>query len=369
MLTIPLYKPFLDKHVIKNVNLCLTSSWISSKGKFIYEFEKKFSNFTKIKHSVTLTSGTTALHIALKSLSISSLDEVIVPSLSFVASANCVKYVNASPVFVDVKKDSWIIDESLIEKKINKRTKAIIVVHLYGVPCNLSKLKKIAKKHNLYLIEDCAEALGSYYNNKHVGSFGDVSIFSFYGNKTITTGEGGMIVTNNKKIAKRCDYLKKQALNKGSYYRHGELGYNYRMTNICASIGSAQMNNIKKILKKKKKIADFYHDNLKYMPIKFQSYDKKNIINSHWLVSFTVERKNLRDKLMKFLLKKGIETRPVFYPIHKMKIYRTHKKNDMNNTEYISKNGISLPSYPQLEKKEILYVCKKIKDFFNKIYA
>ena len=222
----PVYQPSLKGNEKKYVDDCLDSTWISSKGKYIKLFEDSFSKFTDIKYSVAVSNGTVALHLALLALGIGDEDEVIVPTFTYIASVNAIKYVNAKPVFIDSEPVTWQIDPSKIREKISKKTKAIMAVHIYGHPCEMNEIKKIARENNLFIIEDCAEAIGTYYNNKHTGSFGNIATFSFFGNKTITTGEGGMVCTNNQKLHDLVVRLKGQGLAKGKEYFHDIIGYN-----------------------------------------------------------------------------------------------------------------------------------------------
>ncbi len=251
---IPIYNIKLSKSSIKNVNNCLNDNWISSKGKFINRFEKQISKYIKVKHATAVSNGTVALHLALLALGIKKNDEIIVPVLTYVAPVNAINYVGAKPVFVDSDINTWNIDASKIEACITKKTKAIIAVHLFGFSCDMFKIRKICKKYNLSLIEDTAEALGSKLGKKNLGSFGDVSTLSFYGNKTLTTGEGGMLVSNNYSIIKKVSHLKNQAMSKKEKYFHDSVGYNYRMTNICAAIGCGELINLRENLKKKIKL-------------------------------------------------------------------------------------------------------------------
>jgi perosamine synthetase len=362
---IALYEPSLGKYEKKFVNDCLSTNWISSKGKYIKLFEKSFKNFTKIKNCITVTNGTCGLHLALRGLEIAQGDEVLVPSFTYIASVNCIRYVNAKPIFVDIDLDNWQINIDKIERKITKKTKAILIPHLYGNVCNLDFLLKIKKKYKLFLIEDCAESIGSFFDNKHVGNFGDVSVFSFFGSKTITTGEGGMVCTNKNVLAKKIIKLKGQGLQSSKsrkYYWHDVIGYNYRMTNICAAVGFAQMKNIKQILKKKNHIYKFYKKNLTSSKIVFPKIHKK-VINSHWLVVFRLKKRKLRNKLISYLNKNNIETRPSFYLIHEMKMYK--KNLNLINSNEVSNNGICLPSYPNLSKNQLVYVVNKIRNFLK----
>ena len=365
----PVYQPMLDNNERVLVQNCLKENWISSKGKYIEKFEKSFSNKFGYKFSTSVSNGTVALHLALLALGIKKGDEVIIPSMTFVAVANAVTYVGAKPIFADINLDNWTINPNDIYKKITKKTKALICVHIYGASCDLKKINKILKRKKIFLIEDCAEAIGSKYNNKYVGNFGDISTFSFYGNKTITTGEGGMVVTQNKKIDERVKLLKGQGLNKKNlydYYNHIVIGYNYRMTNICAAIGLAQLKKIDQILKMKEKIFLRYKKNLKEVPVKFQEQIRiKKNFNSNWLISILCNTKKTRNNLINFLSKNKIETRTLFIPMHKLDIYKSKVK--LINTEHIFDKGISLPSYPNLTLKNVDKICRVIKLFFKSL--
>ena len=259
----PVYQPSIIGNAKKYTLECIDSGWISSKGRFVKLFEEKFSDFQGGGYSSSVTNGTVALHLALKVLDIKKDDEIIVPSLTYIASVNAIKYVEAKPIFIDSDLSSWNIDTSKIEEKITKKTKAIIAVHLYGAMCNMQKLKDICEKHNLFLIEDAAEAFGSDYKGKKSGTFGDIATFSFFGNKTITTGEGGMVYSNDEEKIKRVASLKNQAVSSEREYWHEEIGYNYRMTNICAAIGLAQLEVAEDLISKKQQIAFWYKEYLK----------------------------------------------------------------------------------------------------------
>jgi perosamine synthetase len=359
----PVYKPQLHGNEKKYVNECIDSTWISSKGKFISKFEKEFAKYIKSMYAIAVPNGTIALHLTLLTLGIGQGDEVIVPTLTYIASANAITYTGATPVFVDSSKSTWQIDSEDIKRKITKRTKAIMVVHLYGFPCNMGEIIKIAWDNNLYIIEDCAEAFGTKYKNKHVGNFGNISSFSFFGNKTITTGEGGMVVTNNKKLFQLATRIKGQGLAKNREYWHDIVGYNYRMTNICAAIGLAQLERADKIIAKKRLIAKWYHDFLKGLPLEFHK-ENDNIFHSYWMVNILVQNYKNRDKLRNHLKKNGIETRPVFFPIHTMPIY-FKKGRSFPVAEDIARRGITLPSYPELKKNDVKSICNIIKDFYR----
>ncbi|MBL6649925.1 MAG: DegT/DnrJ/EryC1/StrS aminotransferase family protein [Flavobacteriaceae bacterium] len=364
---IPLYKPTLNSNEKKYVIECLDEGWISSKGKFVEKFEDKFSEYLNIKYSITCANGTTALHLALLSLGIGPGDEVLVPSLTYVASVNAITYCGAKPIFIDSNKDDFQLNPLLIRNSLTKNTKAVLAVHLYSSACELDLIKQICEENNLFLIEDCAESLGTKYKNEFTGTFGHVSTFSFYGNKTISTGEGGMVCTNDANIAKKVMLYKGQGLDIESekYYSHIVVGYNYRMTNICAAIGLAQLEQLDNILVKKREIAAAYFNELNNIQdIRFQNIDKKNISSSFWLVSITCKNLTTRNDLMQYLSKKNIETRPFFIPMNELNIYKDYL-NSTPISSYLSSVGLNLPSYPELSIEEITHISSIIRSFFE----
>ena len=354
-----LYVPHRPKNLKTYVNDCIKSNWISSRGKYIDIFEKKFCSLYKNRYCTAVSNGTTALHLALEALEIGKGDEVIVPTFTYVSPANAILYTGAKAVFVDSMKDDIHIDTKKIEKKINNKTKAIIAVHLYGGAADVFAIRRICNKHKLKMIEDCAEALGTKINEVKCGMFADVSTFSFFGNKTLTTGEGGMVLTKSKKINDKVKRLKNQ--NQSDRYFHEGIGYNYRMTNICAAIGVAQLEEINLILKKKKYIANLYKT---YLPKNINIIKQSsNIQSSHWLVSITVDKKSTRDKLIQFLSRHGIESRPFFYPANIFSQFRN--VNKLVNAQYWSNVGINLPSHTHLKRKDVLFISQTIGNFFK----
>ena len=362
-----LYEPITGRDEKKFVNDCLNSNWISSKGKYIKKFEKKFSNFIKIKYSITVSNGTAALHLALLALDIKKEDEVIVPTFTYISPVNAIKYIGAKVKFIDSKLKTWQIDETKLEKMITKKTKAVIVPHLYGQVSEIKKISKICKKRKIYLIEDCAEAFGCYYGKKHLGIFGDISTFSFFGSKTITTGEGGMVVTNNKKLADKVFKLKMVGVVKNRYYWHDIIGYNYRMTNICAAIGLGQLNKARNILIKKREVFKNYYFFLKNANLQI-SKEIKNTKSSYWLVNIFLANKKIRDGLAKYLKKNKIETRNTFNLVHKMPMYfKKSQKNLFPNAQILSNIGLSLPSGPNLRKFEIREISSLVKNYLEKL--
>lgn len=356
----PVYQPNLGGNEKKYVQECLDSTWISSKGKFISQFEKNFSNFTGIKNSVAVANGTVALHVALLALGVGKGDEVIVPTFTYIASVNAIHYTGAKPVFIDSTVDTWQIDSKKIEEKISPKTKAIMAVHIYGHPCEMNEIKSIAKKYKLFIIEDCAEAIGTFYNGRHAGSFGDISTFSFFGNKAITTGEGGMVCTNDDDLADLSIRIKGQGLAKNKEYFHDIIGYNYRLTNICAAIGCAQLERINEILNNKRRVAQNYIDGLKDLHLDYHK-EFGNVKHSYWMFTILVKSENQRIELRNYLKEFGIETRPTFHPVHTMPMYIDG--NNYPTAEDLSKRGINLPSYPDLSESDISFITSKIADY------
>lgn len=360
---IPLYIPVLSGNEKKYVNECLDSTWISSKGKFIQEFEDKFSEFIGVKYAATVSNGTTAIHLALETLGITTGDEVIVPTFTYIASVSAVVYTGATPVFVDSIEETWQLDPEDVKKKITSKTKAIMVVHLYGQMCDMDAIMKIADEHNLFVIEDCAEAFGSQYKGRYAGTFGNISAFSFYGNKTITTGEGGMIASNDYYLYDKAYHLKMHGVSSVREYWHDVIGYNYRMTNICAAIGLAQLERADEIIKKKRDVAELYCENLKGLPLTWQK-EQKDTVHSFWMFSILVESVKVREALRKVLSENGIETRPTFYPAHTMPMF-AHTYQKFRVAEGLAIRGINLPSFPELKKEQVIEVCDTIKKFYK----
>lgn len=361
---IPVYKPSLTGNEKKYVDDCLDTAWISSKGKYNHLFAQKFSEYIGAKYATTVTNGTLALHLSLLALGIGTGDEVIVPSFTYIASANAVRYTGAKVVFADSLTKTWQIDPEDIKRKITPKTKAIMPVHLYGHPCEMDAIMRIAEENRLFVIEDCAEAIGSEYCGRKVGSFGDIAAFSFFGNKTITCGEGGMIVTNDKVLFDRAVHLKGQGLASHREYWHDIIGYNYRMTNIAAAIGLAQLEQVEKFIEKKVYIANEYKKRLKELPVKIHE-QKGNVRHTYWMISILCDNIDDRDSLREYLKECEIETRPTFYPIHMMPMY-SDKYERMPVAESIGLSGINLPSYPSLSVSEIEYICDRVRAYFSK---
>ncbi len=361
MQQIPVYQTSLHGNEKKYVLDCLDSGWISSKGAYLARFEQGFAEYVGVPHAVGVCNGTVALHLALLALGIGPGDEVIVPTLTYVASVNAIAYVGATPVFVDSLPDTWQMDPAEASRRITPRTRAILAVHLYGHPCDLDALRGLAQRHDLFLVEDCAEAIGSRVHGRHVGVESDVSTFSFYGNKTITTGEGGMVITRDKTIYERVQKFKGQGLAKFREYWHDVIGYNYRMTNICAALGLAQLERVEKTLRKKRRLAERYRQLLSGTPYQFHE-EVGDVYHSYWMISVLTPQAGDRDPLRKHLADAGIETRPVFYPVHTMPIY-AQKYQRHQVAEDIGWRGINLPSYPDLTDAQVDTICDNLKSF------
>ena len=353
---IPIAEPEISGNELKYVTDCIKSTWISSLGKYITQFESRFSDYHNTEFGISTCNGTTAIHLALVALGIKKGDEVIIPNLTFIATANAVRYCGAIPIFVDSEKETWNIDPEKIEQKITKNTKAIMVVHLYGNPCDMDPIMDIAKKHNLQVIEDCAEAHGAEYKGKKIGSFGDVACFSFYGNKIITTGEGGMCITNDKTLAEKMRFLKDHGMDAKKRYWHPEIGYNYRMTNIQAAIGLAQLERIDDFLAIRRKNAELYNSLLKEIKGITLSVEKQDTKNVYWMYSILVED---RDQIAVKLKQAGIDTRPFFYPMTAMPPYKSDESFPV--ADDLSRKGINLPSSVKLTEDEIRKIAETIK--------
>lgn len=362
MKQIPVTHPLFLGNEIDYVTDCVKSTWLSA-GKYVDEFEKNFASFCNVSQAITTSSGTTALHLVFMALNIKSGDEVIIPDLTYVSSANAIKYTGAKPVFVDVDRESWTIDPSKIEEKITNNTKAIVVVHLYGFPADMDAINSIAKKHKIVVIEDACEAHGALYKGKKVGSLAKVGCFSFSGAKTIATGEGGMIVSNDTLLMKKIKSIKSNFTNNKRHFYHSDIGYPYRYTNVQAAIGLAQLEKINTFINIKIKNAKKYDELFK---------DEKSIMlppripgtkNVFWLYSIVLKKGGLRDALMEYLRARGIQTMPFFVPMHKLPMYKNNDKYP--NSDFLSKNGISLPSGLTLSSNDIEYISGAVKKFLK----
>jgi perosamine synthetase len=358
---IPISKPSVTEKELAYVTDAVRSTWISSLGKYIDRFEREFADFCGVKYAIAVMNGTVAIQLALEALGVKPGDEVIVPDLSFIATANAVLYIGAVPVFVDVDPETFCLDPNKIEAAITSKTRAILPVHLYGHPADMQKINAIAEKYNLLVIEDAAEAHGAAIKGKKTGSWGHCATFSFYGNKNITTGEGGMITTNDEVLYKRCRFLRDHAMSPDKRYWHPERGYNFRMTNIQAAIGCAQLERITEIMSEKTRVFNAYQEYL-------QGCDKISLnhtlpwaTNAYWLITARFEGydERKRDKLMVKLKEKGIDSRPFFYPMSAMPYLRTNVNNPVTYKVYAE--GINLPTYFGLSNEDIRYIAEQLK--------
>ena len=370
---IPVNIPKLYSAEKKNIIECLNTNWISSEGKFVKKFENNFSKYNSRKYGVAVSSGTAALEVALKSLNLKKNSEVIIPAFSIISTALCVIKCGLKPVLVDCNLYTWNVDPETVLKKISKKTSAIILTHIYGLPVNLAKILNIAKKKKIKIIEDAAEVIGLKYKKKICGSFGDLSTFSFYANKHITTGEGGMIVTNDKNLYLKCKSLRNLSFSNSYFdrYNHDDIGWNYRMTNLQAALGCGQLRSIKKIIKRKREIGNLYYKYLKNNKNIILQENKNNYsTNIYWIFGILLKKncKIKRNLLMKKLLQKKIDTRPFFLSMNKQKIFKKmklFKKDKMINSNYLSKNGFYVPSGLAIKNKEIKYISDVINEILS----
>lgn len=360
---IPIAQPSFLGNEKKYVLDALESGWISSIGAYIDRFEKDFAAYHGVKHAIATHNGTIALHLALSAAGIGKGDEVIVPDLTFIATSNVVRYCNAHPILADVDPDDWNMGPDHIRRAISPSTRAIIPVHLYGNPANMNEIMQIAGEKNLLVIEDCAEATGAMLGGRKVGTFGHISCFSFFGNKIMTTGEGGMCITNDDGLAEKMRILRDHGMNRGKKYWYDFLGFNYRMTNMQAAVGLAQLEQLASLLTSRDAILLRYKEQLSSCNgILFQENHSNRSVN--WLV--TVRLKGLdfeqRDAVISELGRENIDSRPVFYPIHFMPMYNdpSYLCGNNDNTIAIAREGISLPTWIGLENEKIDYIAASL---------
>jgi perosamine synthetase len=346
---------------------CIKTGWISSEGPFVREFEESFSSFCGVKYGIACMNGTSAIHLGLLSLGVKKGDEVIIPTFTMIATAYAIVYSGARPVLVDAEPKTWNMDTSLVIRKINKKTKAILPVHIYGHPVDMEKIWQVKKENRLYILEDAAEAHGAEYKGIKTGALGDAAAFSFYANKIITTGEGGMVVTNNKRIAERARYFRNMAFQKKTRYLHRDIGYNYRMTNLQAAVGLAQMHRIDSIIKKKIKMATLYNEQLKDIEGLTIPVEEKWAKNVYWMYGILINEKIFglsRNRFKEVLYNEGVDTRLFFIPMHKQPVFRKMGLFLNENhpvSEDISIRGLYLPSGLDMDEQKVDFVCDKIR--------
>ena len=367
MKNIKFYEPEITygdkKELFSNVN----NGWISSQAPIVSKFEFKFAKWHKMKFALATSNCTTALHLSLLSLNLNSTDEVICTNLTFIAPANMIALIGAKLILVDINKHNFAMSVEDLEKKITKKTKAIMVVHPFGFPAEIDKIKSIAKKNNVKIIEDVAESIGARVDNKLCGTFGDVSCYSFFANKIMTTGEGGMILTNNKKLYSKIKLLRDHGMSQDKKYFHKFLAFNYRMTSMQAALGFSQLKRLNQIIKKKNLVEKNY---LKFlMKSDKELYIRKEIpknINVSWFVTITLKEKKYRDQFIKYMMNNKIECRPMIFPVfHATHFKNSYKLKNFPNATSISLRSVHLPSSSTLRLSQIKYICKHITNWLK----
>jgi perosamine synthetase len=365
---IPLAKPDITQKEIDYVTEVMQSG-ILSIGPKIEQFEKMIADLSTTKYAIAVNSGTSALHLIVRALGIGEGDEVITTPFSFIASSNCILFENATPVFVDIDEKTLNMNIDQIETKITDKTKAIIAVDAFGQPIDMVRLRQIADKHHLYLIEDAAEALGSSFNGHMAGSLADASIYAFYPNKQITTAEGGIIVTNNDKIAELCNSMRSQGRAvTGLWLYHERLGYNYRLSEIHSAIGIAQMERLDEIIQKRTNVAKYYNQKLKDIPAIRLPYIASEVTYMSWFVYVIRVDKSIRNALMDNLIQNGIGCKPYFSPIHTQPYYVESfgfKYGDYPVTDKAGEECLAIPFYTTMTEEDIDYVVEHIKSYLN----
>lgn len=364
--TILINKPSITQREIEYVNDAITNGWGEKCYDYIIKFEKSFGSYLGVKHAATMASCTGAIHIGLLAMGIKPGDEVIVPDLTWIASVAPVLYIGATPVLVDVLPDTWCIDPKKIRAAVTPRTKAIIPVHLYGNMCEMDEIMSIAREHNLFVLEDAAEALGSEYRNRKAGSIADMGVFSFHGTKTLSTGEGGMLVTNNTELFDKAKVINdhgrnpKDPENKMFWMRN--YGHKYKMSNLEAAMGLAQIERIEELVNRKREIFALYRELLKDIPGQLNA-EQSYVKNSYWLPTFVFD-KSLdidREGFFRYMTKSNINSRPFFYPLSTLPMFE--KKPENIHSYDISPRGVNLPSYHDLKNEEIFVVCDTLKKY------
>jgi perosamine synthetase len=362
------YKPHFWGKEKEYVNDALTSTWISD-GKYVKKLEEDFAHLISAKSVISTSNGTSSLFLSYLALGIGPGDEVIVPGFTFSAPINMVLATGATPIYTDVDPETWLLCPKSIERNITKKTKAIVPVHIYGNVCNMSEIMNIAKTHSLFVIEDTAEANFSTYKGRHAGTFGDFGSFSFQATKTITTGEGGALSTNNHEFENSARLIRNHGMEANKRYYHKVIGHNFRLTNMQAALGCAQLEHVTDIIKHKKRVYNRYIKNLSNQPHLQLQKISEDCDPVMWAITVKINLKaqnTLRDEIIRKMKEKNIETRPGFYSFHEMPIYRA---NFLPNSAEISKQSISLPSFTMISNNEIDYICETLISELNKINA
>ncbi len=379
-------KPCIGSKETNLMRKVLKGKWIGT-GPLVQKFEKNFAKYKKSKFSISVNSCTAALHLSLITLGLKKGDEVITTPMTFASTINSILLAGCTPIISDINKETLNIDENLIERKITKKTKALLIVHFAGLPCNMKKILQLTKKYNLKLIEDCAHAIESEYENRKVGNFGDTGCFSFYSNKNITTGEGGMIITNNKKLSEKFKVLRLHGLSRDAWKRYlpdmapikkdsflydvKYTGYKYNMTDLQAAMGVCQLSKINSMWRKRKKLYNNYVEAFKELPVFFQkqiTYDFKHAYHLFVMVFDKNKTKKNRNNLIEFLRKKKIGSSVHYRSVTEMSNYKkllNWKNTQVPVSHYVGKNTISLPLYPDLSLKDQKYIISEVKNFFD----
>lgn len=359
----PVTEPHLDESDREHLLDAFDSGWISSQGPCLEQFERDFARFTGSTRALAVCNGTMALHLALMALDLAPGDEVIVPTFTYIASANAVRYCGATPVFVDCSADTWNLDPAAVEAAITPRTVGILPVHLYGMPCDMTAILAIAARHTLWVVEDAAEAHGATIDGRAVGSFGTIASFSLFGNKIITTGEGGVVTTDDAALATRMSLLRGQGMDPERRYWFPIVGYNYRMTNLVASLGVAQLIKVRTLIAAHQQVHTWYREALGDMESLVWQGDRPGTVSVQWLTSVRMQsaehRPALRDELMRRLRADGIDTRPFFYPMHSLPPYASSASFPV--ADAVSTSGINLPSSPRLTAVDVEYIASRVR--------
>lgn len=364
---LPVCRPTLAGREREYVEECLATGWISSSGKFVTRFEEEFARYVGVPHAVTASSGTAALHMACAAAGLGPGDEVLIPDFTMIATAFAVCYVGARPVFVDCDPDTWTLDPARLEEKLTPRTRAIIAVPIYGHPCEMEPILELAKRRGLIVIEDAAEAIGSEYQGRRCGGFGDLACFSFFANKLVTTGEGGMVTTSSPELAERCRRFKNLSFPLGGqrHFLHEAMGFNYRMPNLLAAVGLAQLERVDAYLAMRRENARRYAARLSGVAGLTLPVERPWAKNSYWMYGVRVNEPfgETRDEVMERLRRANIETRPFFIPMHRqpaLQRYGCDCGGEYPVSDALARTGLYLPSSSDLAEAEIDRVCEAL---------
>ena len=358
--------PSITKKEISYVTDAVTNGWNDQWNKYITKLETQFSDYIGVKHAISTTSCTGAMHLALKGLGIGEGDEVIVPETTWIATAAAVTYVGAKPIFVDIERDSWCIDPNALKKSISSKTKAVMPVHIYGGCARMDEITNISKENNLYVVEDAAPSLGGEFKKKKIGSFGDASAFSFQGAKVMTTGEGGIFLTDNSELFKKISNIADQGRSYTRTLWNDQIGLKYKMSNIQAALGLAQLERLDELIDKKRQIFSWYYHNLKNVEGILLNYERDECKNTFWMTTMVMEKDFgiSRDQFIKKLKEWNVDSRPVFYPLSSMDMFETVNNK---NAQWFSERGINLPSGHNRTEEDINYICDVIKTILGEL--